>query len=70
MKQTFKIPVVFKVKAKTQEEAEQFVYRVMGANFGEIYESEPKTYKAIKWWEFAEIRSRKCAHEKSSQSSS
>jgi len=59
MKQTFKIPVVFKVKADTELEAEEFIDRLMRYGFEVISDAERPTWKAIKRWQFASIRGRK-----------
>lgn len=59
MKQKINIPVVFSVKAENEEEAKEFVNRVLRYGFEAISEHERETWKAIKYWNWAEIRGAK-----------
>lgn len=59
MKNTFNVPVVFKVKAETAEEAYEHIARLMRYGFRALSEHERPTWKAIRHWARAEIRSEK-----------
>ena len=59
MKNTFNVPIVFKVKAETAEEAYEHVSRLMHYGLGALSEHERPTWKAIRRWARAEIRSAK-----------
>lgn len=55
----FNVPVVFKVKASSEEEARAKVNRLMQYGFDGIVEHEPETFKAIRNWNWAKIRGEK-----------
>lgn len=59
MKQKFDVPVVFRVKAETLDEAKEMVDRLMRHGFEVISEHERPTWKAITRWMFGAIRGRK-----------
>lgn len=54
MKQYFKIPVKYKVKAESRKQAEEFVERLQRYGFESLSERERPTWKAIKHWIFIE----------------
>lgn len=56
MKQKFSIPVVFKVKAESEEQAKEYIDRLMRHGFESLSEYEQPTWKAIKHWCWAQIR--------------
>lgn len=54
MSKTFKVPVLIKIKAASQEEADKQARRFMG-NAGEFsINYEPELHKTIAWWELAD----------------
>ena len=54
----FSIPVVVQVKADTVEEAEAFVKHFLRCGCEDACNHEPKTFKAIRRYNFAEIQIR------------
>ena len=52
----FNIPVVFEVKADNEDQAKEFVTRLLRYGFGSISEYERTTWEAIRHWALAEIR--------------
>lgn len=61
MSKTFKVPVLIKVAADSQKEAEAIAYRFMSAAGEATLNHEPVIHKSIKWWELADaaIKARK-----------
>lgn len=59
MKQKFNMPVVFKVKAESEEQAREHIERFMRHGFNSLHEYEQVTWKAIKHWCWAQIRGAK-----------
>ena len=59
MKQKFSIPVVFKVKAESEEQARECINQLMQRGFESLSEYERPTWKAIKRWCWAQIRGAK-----------
>jgi hypothetical protein len=56
MVQKFNIPVVFRVKAESEEEAKKLVDCLICHGFKQVREHEPKAWAAIKRWTWAAIR--------------
>lgn len=56
MKKKFNIPVVFTVKAESEEKAKEYVDRLIRYGFDGISGYEGPTVKAIKGWNWAAIR--------------
>lgn len=52
----FNIPVVFEIKADSEDQAKEFVTRLLRYGFESISEHERQTWKAIRHWAWAEIR--------------
>lgn len=52
----FNIPVVFEIKAGNEDQAKEFVTRLLRYGFESISEYEPQTWKAVRHWAWAEIR--------------
>jgi len=59
MAQKFDIPVVFRVKAESEEEAKRLVECLIRNGFDQIGAYEPKAWAAIKRWAWATIRGAK-----------
>jgi len=52
---TFKVPVLIKIRASSQEEADRLGHRFMSAAGESTFNNEPALYSAVKWWDLAEI---------------
>ena len=55
----FNIPVVFKVKADNEDQAKEFVTRLLRYGFDSLSEHERPTWDAVRDWTWAEIRGAK-----------